>query len=204
MIDQQPRNKKTESSPSEEGCRVSAALLYHDRFLVPVLLGVLAIPALIEGLIPRLLEGAYIGLIVLDRCLQLLVMFVIAGRARRALGQQHAKHERSSVAALARASVFGFALWSMCTLPLVVAVLSPESSLMVPAIFLLVVGMVWSAGLAAQALGDAGLRHDEAGSTGGARVAHGALGCDAAARGALLRSVSRRALGRVVYGELCV
>lgn len=145
MNDQSVRSTtKSAQSPSEGACRVTVALLHQDRAILPLLFAVLAIPAVLEAFLPKLSEGGYLALIALDRLLQVVVMFAVIRRVRRRLEQPHGKRAGSLLKAFLRTCLFGFALWGMCTLPLIIAMLSPQSSLMVPAIFLLVIGIVWS------------------------------------------------------------
>lgn len=157
MSDELQRDKASQRKASEDACSIASAMLYHDRVLLPILFIVLALPSVIETTLPELLasipaslrtvipgspDAQYITLLLLDRFIQLGVMFGVALRWRRRFSQ--AGRETSSAASFLWTCVFGFALWGMCSLPLLTVAARPDSTLLLPAIFLLVLGVVWS------------------------------------------------------------
>lgn len=122
---------------------ITAALLLNDRRILPWLLLAMGLPSAMQVFLLHLPEWMFVSAIVLERFMQLAVLFAVTRHWRHRLEQPGSRSAEVGKAFL-RTCAFGTLLWLLCVAPLVASSLQPESSLILLAAFLFVFGIVWS------------------------------------------------------------
>ncbi len=136
-------HERVAKQPSDDAFAIAAALLRGDRFLLPWVLLALGLPSAAQVFVFDLPEWFFVSAVVLERLLQLAVLFTVTRRWRHRLGQPGNRGGKAARAFL-RTLVFGTVLWLLCVAPLIASTLQPQSSLILLAAFLFVFGLVWS------------------------------------------------------------
>lgn len=128
---------------SEDAFAIAAALLRSDLLILPWLLLALGLPSAAQVFLLDLPEWFFVSAVVMERFLQLAVLFAVTRRWKHRLEQPGSRGGKVGKAFL-RTLLFGTVLWLLCVAPLVASTLQPQSSLILVASFLFVFGLVWS------------------------------------------------------------
>ncbi len=121
--------------------QIAAALLRHDARVLPILFAALAAGAVIETLLVSADFASSLPVELLARLVQLMVLCGITLRWRYKLEHVHTDHVRP-LGAFLRTCVFGFGLWGIFTIPVLVFGYLPDERLRYLAVFLIVFSMV--------------------------------------------------------------
>lgn len=127
------------STQTHDPLRIAAGLLKNDSSLLPILLAVLALPALLDPLVARTPDSARTFIMFSDRVLQLLVVSFISLRWRRRLESSQGPRVRWLPAA-ARITFIGLSLSVLVTIPMITMFLSGDGVSSIISVVLLTFG----------------------------------------------------------------